>query len=373
MLLTIEVSAVVEGDGVRHAPARPKAKCKADLGPQSKPDTRTYVTVEDLKSKIGTLVDGEQIRGRTKVLRDDQHEIQFGSFKKALRLRWEPVIFSFSFSSKEQKRGDPLAPVLARLEPLDIKAINPYIIGKTTHVVASKRNTAKGLEALINGRYIVTDAFVDAVVEAATPENPRGPESQAPLELDFDAAWPDPLQFLPAQSKEPSQRPAKFFAPNLSRRNIFEGYTFIFCDQTQFDNLQAPICNGGGKALLFTVTPGETTPDDIVRYVKSVAGEKGTGELEDGSQGKGVVVVRFRGKKEHEEWSIETGNEVAQTLDLRLIEQSEFLDAILINDARALRKSLPEDDDDILSPPPAAGMSFDTEPKTNANCLSSDS
>jgi hypothetical protein len=233
-----------------------------------------------------------------------------------------------------------------RLEPLDIKTVIPYVIEKTTHVVATKRNTAKGLQALINARYIVTDTFVDSLALAATPELPDYPESLSPLEVDFDKNWPDELSHLPAQGKEPSQRPSLFFAPNPERANVFEGYTFVFCDRVQYENLHSPIANGGGKALLFELRMGETTAEEVVRYVKNAAGDKGSGELDNRGSGQGVIVVRFRGKKGMEQWSIEIGNEVARKIDQRLIEQSEFLDAILVNDASGLRKALPEEEDD---------------------------
>ena len=269
------------------------------------------------------------------------------------------MVLSFSFSSKETKGGkDPLIPVRGRLEDLDIKAIIPYIIGKTTHVVAGKRNTAKGLQALINAKYIVTEAFVDALVYVTTPGNLDELESLSPLEEDFDANWPDPLQYLPGQSKEPSLRPTEFFEPKPQRNNVFDGYTFVFCDQTQFEALHLPIANGGGKALQFNLEDGKTSADEVVRFVKNAAGEKGLGEFEDGSEGKGVVVVRFRGGKGFIDWATRVAEEVAQTLDQRLIEQSEFLDAILLNDASALRRQLPEaEEESVTAHGPSAGRS----------------
>ncbi|KAI9834376.1 MAG: hypothetical protein M1819_002987 [Sarea resinae] len=335
--LTITVADVKPGDG-------------------SHVHTRSELTIEDQNAKIGTHLDGEQIRGQSRVLSKDEHEIKLGSFPQLFRIRWEPVVLSFSFSSKEQKNKDPLIPVRARLEALDIKAIIPYVTNKTTHVVASKRNTAKGLQALINARYIVDDSFVDAIVAAATPGAVDGIESQAPLEIDFDANWPDVSQHLPAQAKEPKQRPAEFFAPDPKRANVFENFTFVFCDQTQFDNLQAPIANGGGKAVLFQLQMGKTTVEEIVQYVKNVSGEKENESFQSGDAGKGAVVVRFRGKKGMEDWAIELGNDVARRLDQRLIEQSEFLDAILVNDASVLRRPLPEEDDESIRAPPNTAM-----------------
>lgn len=253
---------------------------------------------------------------------------------------------SFSFSTKEVKGGkDPLVAIRSRLEDLDIKTILPYLIEKTTHVVSTKRNTAKGLQALINARYIVAESFIDALVYTTTPENLDEPESLSPLEEDFDGNWPNALDHLPAKSKEPNERPAEYFTPNPERINIFEGYTFIFCDQLQYDTLQAPVLNGAGKALYFALNPGKTSAEDLIRYVKNVAGENGLGEFEDGSAGKGVVLVRFRGKKEFQDWAMDLGDQLAVAVDQRMIEQSEFMDAILTNNASMLRRPLQEEDE----------------------------
>lgn len=251
-------------------------------------------------------------------------------------------MLSFSLSLKEQKNKDPLASVRARLEPLDVKAIIPYIIGKTTHVVGQKRNTPVGLQALINAKYIVTNSFVDALVNATGPVEAGDGSSTSPLEEDFEAAWPDPVQYLPPRGQEPIERPPALFAPDPKRLTVFEGYTFVFCDRTQFERLQPPITNGSGKALLYKLEPGKTTVEDLVHYLKRIAGDTKDGELRHDGEGKAVVLVRFRGTNETEGWSLELGDQVAQALDQRLIEQSEFLDAILVNDASGLRRPLPE-------------------------------
>lgn len=102
------------------------------------------------------------------------------------RIKWQPTVLSFSFSSKELKANDPLSRVRSRLEDLDIKAIIPYVVDHTTHVVQNKRNTAKGLQALVNGKWIVDESYVDALVYAATPSDLENLESLSPLEADFD-------------------------------------------------------------------------------------------------------------------------------------------------------------------------------------------
>src|SRR5688572_27886280 len=111
----------------------------------------------------------------------------------------------------------------------------PYLVGTTTHVVQSKRNTAKGLQALINGKHIIQESYIDALVYAATPDDLNNIESLSPLEQDFDSALPDPAPHLPPPGKEPVPRPAEAFAPNPDRLTVFEDYTFVFCDGSQFD------------------------------------------------------------------------------------------------------------------------------------------
>lgn len=255
-----------------------------------------------------------------------------------------------------------MAQVRARLEDQDIKTVIPYVVGKTTHVVQNKRNTAKGLQALINGKYIVRDSYIDALVYAATPSDLENLESLSPLEEDFYAAWPDPGLHFPPAGKEPVQRPAAAFAPNPTRLYVFEGLTFVFCDAAQFENLQAPINNGHGKALLYPIENGKTTATELVQFMRNAAGRKGAPGDDDGPGS--VVLVRFRAKGSYEEWSVEVGNQVALMMDRRVIEQSEFLDAILGNDASPLCRALPReqetpDESDVrptspANPPPEA-------------------
>ncbi|MCJ1390997.1 hypothetical protein MMC18_003858 [Xylographa bjoerkii] len=321
--------------------------------------TKSELSLQDENTKVGTEIDGEKVKGEKRILKNDQHMFKLGSYEHFFKIKWKPVVLSFTFPTKDTKGGkDPLIPARSRLEELDIKTIIPYIADATTHVVAAKRNTAKGLQALINGNYIVDSSYLDALIYATTPGNLDEPESVSPLEEDYVANWPCPREYLPAPGREPGQRPSELFEPSPDRREVFLGYTFVFCNLRQFENLQAPINDGAGKAVLFTITMGDTSAAEVIRYVKNVAGEKGLGEFEDGSEGKGVVVVRFQGDKGFEDWAIDLQNQIALTLDQRLIEQNEFLDAILVNDARKLRRPLPvEDDNGSVAPPPRAASS----------------
>lgn len=211
----------------------------------------------------------------------------------------------------------------------------------TTHVVSKKRNTPKGLQALINAKYIVNDGFVDAIVNAASPETSDDGVATSLLEQDFDANWPDSMRFLPPPGEEPVPRQPEAFAPNPAREELFDGYTFIFYEKKQYESLLAPITNGKGKALLNVAVAGETQIDDFIRFVKGIAGEKGLGEFEDDSEGKGVVVVKWMpNSEENADWFANFFRSISLRLDHRLIDQKDFLDAILNNDASSLRRPL---------------------------------
>ncbi|KAL8804292.1 MAG: hypothetical protein Q9182_002657 [Xanthomendoza sp. 2 TL-2023] len=330
------------------ATARPEVLVRTIQRPQQQAKL-----IQDEGAKYGTEVDGAQVTpGSSTLLNKDQHTFRLGKTAHIFRIKWQPVVLSISFGAKETKAGkDPLAPLQNRLEHTDIKIVSPYIIGKTTHVIQGKRNTAKGLQALINSKYIVDESFADALVYATAPTDFDHDESLTPLEEDFKQYWPDPMQHVPPKGKEPNERPVEAFAPNPGRANVFEGYTFVLCEKAQFESLQGPITNGGGKAMMFSLKSRQTTTEELVRYVKGVAGEKGLGELEDGSEGKGVVVVKFRGGKDDFEWAAELVRTASLALDLRFIEQNEFMDAILMNDASVLRRPLEvaRDDDQAES------------------------
>lgn len=251
-------------------------------------------------------------------------------------------MFSFSFTSKEL-RNDPWAKLRESLEQLDIKYSAEYEHALTSHVITKKRNTSKGLQALINGKYVVADSFVNAVIEAATSDGDE-PGMTSALEQDYDGNWPNALEHIPPRGEEPSDRPEEAYAPDERRQEVFDGYTFVFYDKKQYETLFSAITNGKGKALFTEVIPGQTEIDDFVRYVKGVAGEKGLGSFEDGSEGRGVVVVRYLPAKGADfDWFAEFLTAFALRLDHRPIDQREFLEAILACDASMLRRPLEEE------------------------------
>ena len=245
---------------------------------------------------------------------------------------------TFSFSSKQLKATkDPTAEPCSRLEDLDVKTVMHYVPGKTSYVVQNKRNTGKALQALVNGKWIVDKSYIDAIIYAATPTELENEEALCPLEEDFDAAWPDPRPHLPPRGREPTELPDSAYDPDHSRMNVFEGYTFVFCEQSKFEDLQGPVTNGHGKALLYKIEYGKTTAEEIVDYLRKVAGNKG---LSTDNESGGVMLVQFQGGRNDVDWAQDIQRRVSQLTGQETVLPNEFLDAILRNNASQLCRPL---------------------------------
>ncbi|KAK2809342.1 hypothetical protein FQN49_008629, partial [Arthroderma sp. PD_2] len=355
--LIIEVGKVKHGDG-------------------SHIHTKSGLVVSDPGSRWGTTLDGTLITGESKELGSrDEYKLSLGRYPSVLRIKWCPVVLSFSFPTKQLKAKDPLAHARSQLEELDIKTVIPYVVGKTTHVVQSKRNTAKGLQALINGCFLVQDSFIERIRYAASPKDVEHLESLSPLEEDFDSAWPNPAEDLPPSGNAPTDLPDSAYEPNPDRINVFEGYTFVFCDKKRFEDLQGPISSGHGKALLYEVEPGKTKAEDIVDYLNKAAGIKGLACDQDGTGGALLMQFRIKG---HEDWSATLENKVTQLTCQQPVEASSFLDAILRNNAAQLyrRFEMPFEQPSSLPatvPDTDPGQSQEISSNSNTNVLVEDS
>ncbi|KAF7509707.1 hypothetical protein GJ744_007578 [Endocarpon pusillum] len=332
---------------------------KVNPGDGSLLHTRSKITVADENSRSGTYIDGKLLKGASQELKSLQHHLKLGAYPYMLTIKWQPVCLSFFLTSKEKKSADPLRVKRDLLEPLDIKTIQPFVSNQTTHVVATKRNTVPGLQALISGKYIVDHSYVDALVFAATPDDLEEDENLSPLEQDFDAAWPDPVPHLPPQGREPTEKPPESYSPDATREKVFEGWAFVFLESGQYETLLPAITTGHGKALLYNLEAGKTTAESVVTYMRNAAGEKGFGSFSQSANEGGVIMVKPTLKKEWLQWGDELANEVALKLDQKYIDQADFLDAILGNDAASLRKAVPfESMSERVAPPLMAASSM---------------
>ncbi|KAK6350930.1 hypothetical protein TWF718_004111 [Orbilia javanica] len=316
------------------------------------------LTLKD-ESKKGSTVDGQFINGTSIVLDPTiDHEFQMATAPQIFRLKYEPQIFTIHSSSKK-KTADPkvlLKDYLSKLEPLDIKCIPEFLPGKTTVAVVTKRNLPVSLRALINGAWVVTSAFVDAIAAAA--EQVRGPNGDlldSPLQEDVVANWPDPLSFLPPPGQEPNPKAPEYFRPNPKRKTMFEKWVVVCFTQQHMDIFTGPITDGGGKTELFNLREGKTKPAELIVHIDRL--------------GKKVIVLY---PNVEGDWYERFRREVEERTGVRFAEQNEFLDAVLLADASELAKPYEPEESSVIvhesvelpAPPPSTEVPKESQPVT---------
>lgn len=292
---------------------------------------KTRIVVTD-NSKVGTWVHGEKLKkGESQPLDRNDNKIRLGNYEQMFHIKWQPIVFSFpSLPRASRQLEDPLTEQRQFLEPLGIKCVVDYIAQFTSHLVAKKRNTPTTLQALVNARYIVTDEYLKEVQSM----------SLEALEQDFAANWPSEKPYSPPPANEPNPRPNKSpdFLPNSKRSEMFSQYTFIFSDPGQHANLMPTITGGGGKALCHEVDSQNPDAEDLMSYVREVAGKKSDRGFKLSQQPKskgGIILVRIGGFKDY---MPNFYDRVDSALDQSSIEQNELLEAILDADADKLKR-----------------------------------
>ncbi|TKA72443.1 hypothetical protein B0A55_08001 [Friedmanniomyces simplex] len=300
---------------------------------------RPTVTLQD-NSKTGTNLNGERFNKTSKTLEGKENKIKLGHYEQTFVITWQPVVLTFVNLGKKGK-GDALEAQKQQLVGTDVKGLTEYVSNETTHVVAKKRNIAVALQALVQGRRLVAYDWVEALA-AATKQEGRdsfGDLNESLLEVDFDAHWPKEDESVPPTSNEPVPRPAEYLKPNLERMEVFTDFVFIFLSQGKYDDLMPVVTSGGGKALLWDVKVGESSGDDLVSYVKEVAGKKDDEQFRLSQQtGRGGVVVVRLG--EGDDWTTSFMQSVDEELEQHSILLNEFLDVILTADASGIRRPL---------------------------------
>lgn len=308
------------------------------------------IEVED-RSKTGSTINGEKINKQSKALEPGDYTIKLGHYQPAFHLRWKSVVLSVTNLSKGAKKSsDALAVQRAKMEQAGVKLTTSYLPNSTTHVVAKKRNTAMGLQALIQAKWVVTDAFIDALFSACKREAGTGADGQpyqSPLESDFDGNWPAENEYIVPVGDEPAKRPDEALLPKLERSTIFQELTFVFLSQAQYDQLMPVITVGGGKASIFQYRPDETSVQDVVAFVADLAGVKIRGRFQLSQQGYSntIVVVRIADNASGRSASFMRELDIA--LDQRSMEQSEFFGAIVDIDTSSLQQSLRDESESV--------------------------
>jgi hypothetical protein len=342
-----------------------------DVAPEdgTKLHKRSQIEVTDLSCRQGTTIDDKTvlksqkaedgtITYSTETLKGTEHTIRLAQGYAPFKIVWRPTVFTYASKESQKSKGRS-----AQLHALDIKTTIDFQFDKTTHVVSSKRNLPKVLSGLTSGKHIVTAEFLDAVLSIATTSlDAEGGYVPSKLEEDFDTWWPAEKEYIPAVGAEPVARPQEMLQPDTSRSGVFSGLTFIFLNEGQHSNLLDPVTGGGGKALLYDVRPGETTGQEYVDYVHSVAGKKRRSKSSDKLP---VITVRLPEYPDAlEAWAANFVTGVDQALGQRSVLQNEFLDAIITKDRASLQRP-PAEVVDIPSTAPA----LEPEPATTRRSM----
>jgi hypothetical protein len=324
-------------------------------GDSTRLSTRTVITATDA-SKTGTFINGEKLNGAERTLDGQKYSVKLGSWENAFQLEWRPVVLGFSgISRSAQTKGTALVSEREKLESAGIKLSTEYISNLTTHVVAQKRNTAMGLEGLVQGRWLVEPSFVDALASACKPKDGvnDGEPNVSPLEEDFERYWPNEMNHVISAGNEPIPRPDDWMKPDPARSAVFENFTFLFLSPKQHGLLLPAISSGGGKAVAFNFQNDTTTKDEVIDFVKELAGQKQARNFllsQEAGPG-GIVVIRA------DEKSAGRNNDLMASIDLALdqrsVEQNELLDVILSNDASVLRRPLRDSTQSVAGTPRA--------------------
>lgn len=304
---------------------------------------RSQIEVTDLSCRQGTTIDEKNtlksqkaedgtVTYSSEILKGTEHTIRLAQGYPPFKIVWRPMVCTYA--SKESRDGKARS---TQLHSLDIKTTTDFVFDKTTHVVSAKRNLPKVLSGLTSGKHIVTAEFLEAILRVATASvDEEQNYIPSKLEEDFDSWWPAEKDYIPAAGAEPVARPQEMLLPDPSRSEVFSGLTFVFLDQGQYSSLLEFVTGGGGKALLYDVRPGETTVDEYVDYVHSVAGKKRRGKPGDKLP---VITVRLPAYPEAmEEWAASFVTGVDRTLGQRSILQNEFLDVIITKDRAPLQR-----------------------------------
>ncbi|KNG47282.1 fha domain-containing protein [Stemphylium lycopersici] len=304
---------------------------------------RSQVEVTDLSCRQGTTIDDKNtlksqkaddgsINYSSEILKGTEHTIRLAQGYAPFKIVWRPMVFTYA--SKEPRDGKVRS---TQLHSLDIKTTTDFVFDKTTHVVSAKRNLPKVLSGLTSGKHIITAEFLDAVLQiAATSVDEAQNYVPSSLEEDFDTWWPSEKDYIPAAGAEPVARPQEMLLPDLSRSEVFSGLTFVFLNEGQYSSLLDPITGGGGKALLYDVRLGETTVEEYVDYVHSVAGKKRRGKAGEKLP---VITVRLPAYPDAmEAWAANFVTGADQALGQRSVLQNEFLDVIITKDRASLQR-----------------------------------
>lgn len=308
-----------DGKLLHIVPVRPKWVSRQHLqivvepvvkGASKHTSMRSKVIVRDMGTNLGSMI-GDSVKIASNYTMDITSMVNNGPIKIRLAardheettfiLQWEPCILVFSSGEKGQAQHEQFERRLAdQVESLDVKVLSDWHPLTTHYVVPEGKKSSRILYSLVQEVPVVLPAFVDALAASA-----------GAMQEDFSHGFPSAVEYI----ADPS------YIVNPKRRNVLEGYLFIFGEEKQRDSLLGVITSAGGKTLFLTVT-FRTTPQDIVNSI----GNNATGGLQP-------VIFKYPVPTDHPTKqqldALLKLDEAARLMGLCLLENSEFVNTIV--------------------------------------------
>ncbi|XP_077382303.1 nibrin isoform X2 [Festucalex cinctus] len=190
--------------------------------------TDQTLTVRDT-SKYGTVVNGQPLAQNAPVTLKSGDSVTFGVFQSKFSVAYQkPVVCSSCLDN------DGKVALSEALQQFGGKLVNTWTQDCTHLVMPSVKVTIKTISALLCCRLIVKPEFFSELSKAAQQKLPP----------------PKAERFIP-DIDEPSLKNENVnLEPDLKRKRLFAGTTFIFLTSKQFKRLSAPVIFGGGTSQL---------------------------------------------------------------------------------------------------------------------------
>ncbi|XP_069135203.1 nibrin-like [Argopecten irradians] len=204
------------------------------------------LTIKDL-SKYGTMLNNSKVQGQTTV--SDGDEIMFGSPKSSFIAVYEPMVVSTSC----------LSPALKKQVRQTVMQLGGHIVADwsrhCTHLVMTSISvTIKVVCAMVALKPIVSPDYLDAYLQS----------------LEKRKEQPDPESFLPTVSESQVDPTEVSFTNDPRRKTIFQGKTFVFLQQKQFQKMSLAVELGGGIPLLMETRPDGRGEDAVLTQKDTV-------------------------------------------------------------------------------------------------------
>ncbi|XP_022800077.1 nibrin-like isoform X2 [Stylophora pistillata] len=191
------------------------------------PNERSQVVLQDF-SKYGTSVNGVKISGKVSLKNGD--EILFGKNDSYYKLKHNPLVVATSCLDEEKKEV-----LKSKIHKLGGHIVNDWRQGIVSHLVMDGLTfTIKVIHALAECRPIVKPSYFEDVIGAG----------------DSRSTLPAAESYLPVLKEDTISSQDASFLPNVARKNLLKGKTFIFISKKQYKRVHHAVESSGGITLL---------------------------------------------------------------------------------------------------------------------------